>query len=75
VRELLRIVKPGGIVMLQTPTLDRTPLPLQMVRAGLRSVIRRARLPVGGGWYMDMNTIPTQQIEAAAGELRCSSGS
>jgi SAM-dependent methyltransferase len=71
VREFLRIVKPGGIVMLQTPTLDRTPLPLQLVRSGLRRVIRRARLPVGGGWYMDMNTIPTAQIEAAAREHGC----
>jgi SAM-dependent methyltransferase len=71
VRELLRIVKPGGVVMLQTPTLDRTPMPLQLVRAGLRTVIRRARLPVGGGWYMDMNTIPTHEIEAAARERGC----
>ena len=49
--------------MFQTPTLDRTPAPLRLIRAGLRRLIRAARLPVGGGWYMDMNTIPVHEIE------------
>jgi SAM-dependent methyltransferase len=71
VGELLRILKPGGIAMFQTPTLDRTPAPLQLVRAGLRRVIRDLRLPVGGGWYMDMNTIPTRELELLAARRGC----
>ena len=69
--ELLRVLKPGGIAMFQTPTLDRTPRPLQLVRAGLRRVIRSARLPFGGGWYMDMNTIPVPEIERLAAQHQC----
>jgi SAM-dependent methyltransferase len=71
VDELLRIVKPGGIVMLQTPTLDRTPSPLKLVRRVLRRVIRTARLPLHGGWYMDMNTIPVRELEAMAARRGC----
>lgn len=71
VDELLRIVKPGGVVMLQTPTLDRTPAPLKLVRHVLRRIVRTARLPVGGGWYMDMNTIPAHEIEAMAARRGC----
>jgi SAM-dependent methyltransferase len=71
VGELLRVLEPGGVAVLQTPTLDRTPRPLQLLRAGVRRVIRTARLPLDGGWYMDMNTIPTRQIGQAAAEHGC----
>jgi SAM-dependent methyltransferase len=71
VGELMRVLKPGGIAMFQTPTLDRTPRPLQLVRSGLRRVIRSLELPVGGGWYMDMNTIPLAEIERASARCAC----
>jgi SAM-dependent methyltransferase len=71
VGELLRVLKPGGVAMLQTPTLDRTPRPLQLLRAGLRRVVRTARLPLDGGWYMDMNTIPTSEIGRVAAQHGC----
>jgi SAM-dependent methyltransferase len=71
VGELLRILKPGGIAMFQTPTLDRTPRPLRLVRAGVRRVVRNLRLPLSGGWYMDMNTIPTRELEALARRKGC----
>ncbi|HEY1587682.1 MAG TPA: hypothetical protein VGH63_18415 [Polyangia bacterium] len=41
------------------------------MRGVLRRVVRVARLPVGGGWYMDMNTIPVHEIEELAARRGC----
>jgi SAM-dependent methyltransferase len=70
VGELLRVLKPGGVAMFQTPTLDRTPLPARLVRAAVRRVVRATRLPLDF-LYIDMNVIPTREIEAAAATRGC----
>lgn len=70
VGELLRVLKPGGVAMFQTPTLDRTPLPLRLLRAGMRRAVRSARLPLDH-LYMDMNVIPAREIEREAASRGC----
>lgn len=70
VGELLRVLAPGGVAVLQTPTLDRTPLPMRLARSVTRQVVRRAHLPFDG-FYIDMNTIPVRQFERVAAERGC----
>ncbi len=69
VREFLRIVKPGGIVFFQTPTLDRTPLPIKIVRAGVRRTMRRLRVPFER-FYIHMNAIPFAELSRAASDYQ-----
>jgi SAM-dependent methyltransferase len=67
-RELLRVLKPGGVLVFQTPTRDRTPLPMRAARALARATVRRLRLPRLDGMYIDMNTIPVRAIEGAVAD-------
>jgi len=70
VEEFMRVVKPGGVAVFQTPTLDRTPLPMRLLRAAVRRAVRVAQLPFDA-FYMDMNTIPVSDIERVAVGHRC----
>ncbi len=70
VREFFRILKPGGVAMFQTPTRDRTPRLLRLVRDAVRAIVRRAGLPFDQ-LYVDMNTIPAEEIERAAAQHGC----
>jgi SAM-dependent methyltransferase len=65
VREFFRLAKPGGLVVFQVPTLDRTRLPRRFARALLRRVAQMARLPIPA-LHIEMNVIPEGEIRSAA---------
>jgi SAM-dependent methyltransferase len=70
VREFLRILKPGGVAVFQTPTLDRTPRLWRFAVQSAQRIVRAAHLPLHG-LYMDMNVIPTAEIEATITRHGC----
>jgi 2-polyprenyl-3-methyl-5-hydroxy-6-metoxy-1,4-benzoquinol methylase len=65
VREFFRLAKPGGLVVFQVPTLDRTRLPRRVARALLRRVAQMVRLPMPA-LHIEMNVIPEAEIRSAA---------
>ncbi len=67
VRELMRVTKPGGLVVFQIPTEDRTPLPRRLVRMAVLRAARIARV----GAFMEMNAVPRAEIERAGCEMHC----
>jgi SAM-dependent methyltransferase len=70
VEELMRVLEPGGVAVFQTPTVDRTPLPLRWTREAIRRLVRTTRLPIDA-LYIDMNTIPVAEIERVARARNC----
>jgi SAM-dependent methyltransferase len=70
VREFMRLVKPGGLVVFQTPTFDRSGLLRRSARAAARRVVQAAQLPFDG-LYMEMNVIPEDDVRRAAAASGC----
>lgn len=70
VRELMRVARPGGLIVFQTPTLDRTGLVRRTVRAAARKVVQIGRLPIPA-LEMEMHAIPESEIVRAAAAGGC----
>lgn len=61
VGEFMRLLKPGGALVFQTPTLDRSTLAWRLLRSAARQAVQRLRLPFGR-FYMEMSVIPEEEI-------------
>lgn len=70
VREFLRLVRSGGLIVFQTPTLDRTGLIRRTVRAVARRIVQVGRLPIPA-LQMEMHAIPEGEIRRAAKVAGC----
>ncbi|MEO8704149.1 MAG: class I SAM-dependent methyltransferase [Kofleriaceae bacterium] len=69
VREFMRVARPGGIVVFQIPTEDRTPAPLKLARCAIRSVLQRT--PLVPAAHIEMHAVPASQIIAAGRTMDC----
>jgi SAM-dependent methyltransferase len=70
ISELIRLTRPGGLVVFQTPTLDRTRLPTRMARSALRFLVQALKLPVDS-FHMEMNVVPEARILETARNAGC----
>jgi 2-polyprenyl-3-methyl-5-hydroxy-6-metoxy-1,4-benzoquinol methylase len=70
VREFMRLVRPGGLVVFQTPTLDRTGLALRALRTVARRVAQGIRLPIDA-LHIEMHVIPEAVVRSEAAGAGC----
>lgn len=70
VRELMRVAKPGGLIVFQIPTEDRTRLALRVARSIVRGVARRVPA-VRPGLVMDMNPVAYAEVVRAGERTSC----
>jgi SAM-dependent methyltransferase len=74
VGEMMRVLKPGGLLVFQVPTLDRTPLVLRGLRRMVLAAANLMRVPPVGplaGMLMEMHVIPPEAVEAEARHRAC----
>jgi SAM-dependent methyltransferase len=74
VGEMMRLLKPGGLLVFQVPTRDRTPAALRGLRRLALAAANLVRVPPVGplaGLLMEMHVIPAEAVAAEASRRGC----
>lgn len=74
VGEMMRVLKPGGLLVFQVPTRDRTPALLRGLRRWVLAAANLVRVPPLGplaGLLMEMHVIPPEAVAAEAARRGC----